>query len=396
MTPAISTWPLLTATAGLLAFLIGVYTLAGRDRKSPYLINSVFAVFLIALLGAALDVAALLVEPFCASLSGWLLIGGITALLVAIMVTIWRLWTIYIRFAYFVDPGGRERLKFLPGIRQFRAWRRPQDGPSYEHDPVPLSQELKQSVSKIIQDAAGIAPADIAQGRLFDDPASEGIKAEVRDHQDPRSLAMALRHQGQANQLLGDLCLAFFREPDHYVQYMTASRHPIEFVEHLQSVLGSANLTWKSVRERIVVVDAYTPHFGFLDSINEDKSAKLRRELGDRLLSSLETYAGLHSSSSAAFKRIKKQAGGAGNSRQPTLVIYEDMYALSDIESVEQYRIFTRHVIPSERLWDGMFTVFVETAQKEEDWKLVSSYAGMTLDLRETSGAPNQKAEKGK
>jgi hypothetical protein len=58
------------------------------------------------------------------------------------------------------------------------------------------------------------------------------------------------------------------------------------------------------------------------------------------------------------------------------------MYALSDLESVEQYRIFARHVLPSEQLWDGMFTVFVETAQREEDWKLVSSYAGMTVDLR--------------
>lgn len=394
MTPVAGTWPLLTATAGLLAFLIGVYTLAGRDRKSPYLINSVFAVFLICLIGAALDVAALLVEPLCARVSRWLVMGGVAALLAAIIVTIWRLWTIYMRFAYFVDPGGRERLKFLPGLRQWRAWRRPKDGLSYEHDPVPLGPKLKQNVSKIIQDAAGITE-DAAQGRLFDDPAAKGIKAEIRDKHDPRSLAMALRHQGQANQLLGELCLAFFREADHYVQYMTASRHPIEFVAHLEAAVDSTNLTWKTVRERIVVVDAYTPHFGFLDSINEDKSAKLRRELGDRLLSSLETYAGLHSSSSAAFKRIKRESG-AGHSRKPTLVIYEDMYALSDIESVEQYRIFARHVIPSERLWDGMFTVFAETAQKEEDWKLISSYAGMTLDLRETSGAPQQEAERGK
>lgn len=387
MTPLAGTWSLLTATAGLLAFLIGVYTLVGRDRKSPYLINSVFAVFLICLIGAALDVAALLVEPFCARASQWLLIGGVVGLLVAILVTMWRLWTIYVRFAYFVDPGGLNRLKLIPGARQWRSWRRDKDGPSYEHDAVPLGQNLKDNVSKIIQQAAGL-PADATQGRLFDDPAAKGIKAEVRDQEDPRSLAMALRHQGQANQLLGDLCVAFFQESEHYVQYMTASRHPIEFVEHLEKAVTTASMTWKTVRERIVVVDAYTPHFGFLDTINEDKSAKVRKQLGNRLLSSSETYAGLHSSSSAAFKRIKRKIGGPGAARKPTLVIYEDMYALSDIESVEQYRIFARHVLPSERLWDGMFTVFAETAQKEEDWRLISSYAGMTLDLRETNSAP--------
>jgi hypothetical protein len=353
--------------------LIGVYTLVGRDRKSPYLINSVFAVFLICILGAALDVASVIVESLNPSASRWLLTAGIATLLIAILVTTWHLWTIYVRFAYFVDPGGWARLKLLPGLRQFRAWRKQKGGLSYEHDPVPLGPELKQKVSKIILDAAGAAPVDDTQARLYDDPASRGIKAEVRDHQDPRSLAMALRHQGQANQLLGDLCLAFLREPDHYVQYMTASRHPIEFVDHLRASIGQAGaLAWQQVRERIVVVDAYTPHFGFLDTINEDKSAKLRKDMGDRLLSSTETYAGLHSSSSAAFKRIKK-AGGADKSRKPTLIIYEDMYALSDLESVEQYRLFVRHVIPSERLWDGMFTVFAETAQKEDDWKLVSS-----------------------
>ncbi len=388
-------WPLLTATAGLLAFLIGVYTLAGRDRKSPYLINSVFAVFLVCLIGAAFDVATLIIQPFSAFLASLFVEFGTAALLFAILVTIWRLWTIYVRFAYFMDPGSRGRLKLLPIVRQWRAWRKPKDGPSYEHDPVPLSPTLRQSVSKIILEAAGMGSNDASQGRLFDDPAAKGIKAEVRDHQDPRSLAMALRHQGQANQLLGDLCLAFLREQDHFVQYITASRHPVEFLDHLQAEIASMTLAWQTVRERIVVVDAYTPHFGFLDTINQDKSTRLRKDLGERLLSSTETYAGLHSSSSAAFKRIKR-VGGPNSSRKPTLVIYEDMYALTDIESVEQYRIFARHVIPSERLWDGMFTVFAETAQKEEDWRLISSYAGMTLDLRELSGSIYLKPERSK
>jgi hypothetical protein len=38
----VTPWSLLTTTAGLIAFHIGLFTLVGRERKSPYVINSVF------------------------------------------------------------------------------------------------------------------------------------------------------------------------------------------------------------------------------------------------------------------------------------------------------------------------------------------------------------------
>ena len=381
MNSPLTTWSLLTATAGILAFLIGVYTLVGRDRKSPYLINSVFAVFLICLLGAAIDTSAQLVSPIYPKAGEWLLKAGAAALLLGLLITMQRLWTIYVRFAYFVDPGGTGRLRFLPGVRQWRARRKRKAGPSYEHNPAPLSSDLQATIATIITSAGDGPASKLTQTDMFERATEIKASAEIRDSDDPRSLAMALRHQGQANELLGALCMAFLKKPNHYIQYMTASRHPIEFIEHLKRMADASDLVWADVQRRIVAVDAHTPHFGFLDTINEDKSKKVRTELGDRLLSSRETYAGLHSAASAAFKRIKR-SGPNDEMRQPTLVIYEDMYALSDLESVEQYRIFVRHVMPSERLWDGMFTIFVETAQREEDWKLISSYASMTLDLR--------------
>jgi hypothetical protein len=92
------------------------------------------------------------------------------------------------------------------------------------------------------------------------------------------------------------------------------------------------------------------------------------------------TYAGMHTASSKAFNVIKEQR--ADRERRPTLVIYEDSYALTDLESPEQYRIFVRHVIPSERMWDGMFTVFLESAMPDADWRMLQGYASMRLDLR--------------
>ena len=42
MHTVITPWTILAAAGVLLAFLIGFYTLIGRERKSPYLINSFF------------------------------------------------------------------------------------------------------------------------------------------------------------------------------------------------------------------------------------------------------------------------------------------------------------------------------------------------------------------
>jgi hypothetical protein len=288
-----------------------------------------------------------------------------------------RLWTIYVRLRHFVDPGLASRLKLLPGARQIRAWWKRSRGPSYEHNPVPLGDDLQREIGTII--AAGGSRGN----------AGSAPRVEIRDNRDPRSLAMALHHLGQANDLLGNLAAAFLRRQNHYVQYMTASRHPIEFIEHLRRSWDGATLKWEEVRARVVAVDAYTPHFGFMDSINGAKSDDLRKEIGVRLLPANETFAGLHSASSAAFNLVKT-AAATPSMRQPTLVIYEDTYALSDLESVEQYRIFARHVLPSERLWNGMFTVFAETAQREDDWQLMSSYASLTLDLRLKDGQADE------
>src|SRR3546814_13637215 len=88
------------------------------------------------------------------------------------------------------------------------------------------ANDLRDEVTKII---AGDDPAEGSLG-----VANEGV--QIRQEGDRRALAMALQHLGQANEILGHLAVAFLKRQDHYVQYMTASRHPIEFIHHLKEI----------------------------------------------------------------------------------------------------------------------------------------------------------------
>jgi hypothetical protein len=353
MQPILNAWSLLAATGALMAFHVGLYTLVGRERKAPYIINSVFGLFLLCLLAAAADVLGVLLS------NSWqygVLIFGAILLFFACVATFYVVYRITIRFIYFIDDA---QPKHLPGIRQLRAWRSQSNAPTYSHNPLPISEALKQRIIGVLNKFA-----------------SDGW--EERQELELRSLACANDHQGQGNRLLAELSLIFLAE-GHSVQYLTASRHPIELVQYLKRRVDECGEDWLSRARHIVVIDAYTPHFGFIDSIYRVKTCELER-LGVAIVRSSRTYAGMHTASSKTFNKIKGLM--KKEERHPTLVIYEDCYALTDLESPEQYRIFVRHVLPSERLWDGMFTVFLEAAQSDADWRLLQSYASMQLDLR--------------
>lgn len=355
--PALTPWSLLTATAALMAFLIGLYTLVGRERKSPYVINSVFWLFLVCLTAAAVELLAALVSE---QWRNFALLLGAALLLLATVTTIYMLYRVAIRFIYFIDDP---RPRHWPGIRQLRIWwHYSKSAPTYSHNTLPISDEIKDEITKVLD--------DLAKG-----------KWEDREELGRRSLAVAVEHQGQGSRLLARLATIFIKK-GYSVQYLTASRHPIEFVAFLKDEIDEGE--WLSLAKQIVVIDAYTPHFGFIDSIYRVRSRQLN-EMGVTCVNSKRTYAGIHTAASKAFNKIKAQMKHA--ERHPTLVIYEDSYALADLESPEQYRIFVRHVLPSERMWNGMFTVFLESAQPESDWRLLHAYASMKLDLRKEEPA---------
>ncbi len=107
-----------------------------------------------------------------------------------------------------------------------------------------------------------------------------------------------------------------------------------------------------------VIVDAYSPSFGFSDDIHERNKGKLN-DKGVKWLTA-RTFAGLHSATNKAFNIIKDaEQKQEKNIRRPMVMVYAHVSALCDFESIEQFRVFWRHVIPSERSY-GMVTVIIE------------------------------------
>jgi hypothetical protein len=349
-------WSLLTATAGLIAFHIGVYTLVGRERKSPYMINAVFPVFLLCLTSATLTLSALLVP---AGIYDSLLQASVIILVAAFTFSIVVVYRTTIRFVYFVDSV---HLKHLPIIRQVRRWWEFRGvKPTYSHDSLPIPETLRQEVLEILTRVVG--------------PVSDEERAFPLE-----AIALQVSSQKRASEILAELSKPFL-VGNYFVQYVAASRHPIEFVEHLRGCAPDEQ-TWRLWAENLIVIDAYSSHFAFIDSIYKKKDRQIDA-LGVKRVASKMTYAGIHSASSKAFNLFKDSSGA--KSRKPTLVVYEGTYALTDLESVEQYRIFVRHVIPSEKMWGGMLTVFLEFGQSATDWELLRSYSSIARKVQDAA-----------
>jgi hypothetical protein len=360
---------LIATGLALLAFVVAFYVLIARERKTPYIINFIFKPSGFLLLGILLAFSAELIRvsqtqnpavspsspPGASSSSAastvsapsrtmkWVSSGAVLSFSFGLILTISNFWRLYNRQVNFRDDNKIKNMRFARWLkRKHRQWK---DTPVY-------------SQSRVVMDEATINKA-LAAG---------GLVSAVPDQQArTRTIAICGKPLQETTQQLLQTCVELIKS-DWYVQYTTCIRHPWEFTEMLNKQLDSK---WNDLAKRIVVVDAYTPHFGFTDSVHEDKTLLVKKS-NVNYVAARESYAGLHTAAAAGFNKLKELDKG---NRRPTIVIYEGANALADLESREQYRIFARHVLTSERMWGGMLTVFVEPAIASDEMSLLRTYA---------------------
>jgi hypothetical protein len=355
---------IVTGAFALLTFVLAFYALVARERRTPYITtNTVYWTALSALTALLLVFAGRIISPARPTFE-WL---AQAALFVALLNVIWRVFALKNSHIYFRTDNAHKNLTPVRWLRS--KWRSLRGRPSFEHASVDVPLQLLEDFERVDHFPAQEFQS-LRDSRLL----------EITH----RSLSIGSRQDDyrRATKLIADLALVALRR-GCYLQYTTASRNPVELVRYLRTACAQedSQLQWQTAAQRIIVIDAFTSHFGFTDTVHEEAAKEIERE-GVVYVACPPSYAGIHTANAKAFNVLKAAAsrGGRPMDRPAGLVVYEGTHALVDLESREQYRIFVRHVLASERLWRGMVTLVVEAAIAEDEWDLVKAYMDLRID----------------
>jgi hypothetical protein len=344
----------------LLAFVIAFYGLVAREKKTPYMVNSVYAIILAVVTILLFSVLAKLILPYSLLWSARLVFVSFTLLVLALIYIVLQIARENNRHIFFRDDFWLVSPIWAYCLDRFRTKSR------YEHNPMQFSAGLIESLKQCT-----FLPQEQLEKALEH---YRAFKADVSI-----SVVVELPSLPEIDIFNTDLACRFL-ENECFVQYTSCNRHPVEFLFQLKNKWESSGKDWKTCSNRVILVDGYTPHFGFSDSIYYKWTNKAKAECLN-CLKSQPSYAGIHTAIARAFNQIKdeskKISSGDSEVRRPALVIYEGCQALVDLESSEQYRLFVRHVLPSERLWGGMFTVFVEPSIADDNLAVLKSSANI-------------------
>ena len=404
----------------LLAFVVAFYAVIARERKTPYILNSIYAITFVVLIALLLSLTSKILEPNSegntssmlastnapaasgtnvaaiaagtsslatgvtntsitftkpssqAVIAKYLNWAAVSILGIGIIFIFYRVWRIQNRQVNFRDDQLRYTIPCLLWLRKRKQRERKQK--AYEHNALHFSPELLASLKK-----SDVLP----EGKL-----ERAITHHGESQRFSTSVAVLTPTHMDADSVMADLAIRFL-DNGCYVQYTTCSRHPIEFLLHLKSkwLKDHPGEDWKKIKDRVVLVDGYTPHFGFTDTVYTEWSATALEDCLD-CINSPPSFAGVHTAIANGFNKIKKEQNEP-KLREPQIYIYEGLHALVDLESNEQYRIFLRHVIPSERLWGGMLTLFVESWVSQDNLSVLKEITHIFVDRTKATETQN-------
>ena len=359
--------PLLIIGVPVLVLTIAFYGLIARERKAPYLVKSSYQLFFLLLLETlfAIGTPKLILFFFHSDIDSIANRINLAFLVMFIIITFYIVFNDYNRYYNLRSDS----------------W---------------FGNILSNSIFK---------KAQISKFDLPNDFIDNILKSKFCTQQDTRdeilkrlkskysiSTFCNFENTNERRKFICELTYEFLRQ-DYHVQFTSCTRHPIEFINEIKSCFKDHEgenweQQWKNKCQRIILIDAHTTHFGFNETIYSKTAKSNAKNQCYKIITSRSSYAGIHTALIRGFNALEKKysskdSSNLGNKKKsdPALLIYENTSALIDIESKSQFKIFLRHVIPSERLMGGMFTVFCEDYISSKNYNFISSMTDITFHL---------------
>jgi hypothetical protein len=199
----------------------------------------------------------------------------------------------------------------------------------------------------------------------FDD--SSFLSHAKRHRQSIAVLATKSRRKIHHSELAALVVDCLKNHPEIIVQYVACAQHIGVFVDSLVYVFVNKTLSisenhsdsrprqeeLEKFRDRLVLVDAHTKHFGFDEEVYYSRNKDAKRWTSNKIIVASRTFPGVHTALARGFKKARR-------GDQMAIVIIDEPSSLADVDSSEQFRLFIRHVVSSEHLLGGILTIIYE------------------------------------
>lgn len=148
---------------------------------------------------------------------------------------------------------------------------------------------------------------------------------------------------------------------DETIDYITTYKSPVVLCKEY------ADNEIVKVSRYLSIIDCFTSHYGFDDKVM--KFAKRDLEQKGFIFYNAATFADIHTAANDSWYRFRKVCQGQENSyRIPHRTIYDTVSSLIRFSSEEQYVLFLRHVLSSEKSY-GMISVIMEPQSLKAELK---------------------------
>ena len=263
---------------------------------------------------------------------------------------------LHVRATRFKDYGTLSNLRAMPPVPSIRdLWRRRKgDRESYETSPLPpsVSKQRGEYLNGLLGHHAAERPILLLTGS---NPAQLRKKAVC---------------------IAADMMGPSF---DHDANFVCCTTSPEDVWSIFKAEVSSTDLN--KLKERFVIIDAYTKTFGFRDEVLSERVRHLDVEEKVHVVTNATSAASIHSSTAKAFHILKNAAEVTRRAqRRPCVMIYDSLSVMATSETENELAQFIVHLTAAELAYD-MFTILLEPD--------LTNRGGIVLDvLRTCCGSP--------